>query len=139
MSIYILNKKSNMQKILVVEDDTSIASMYAFKLVHGGYTVKVAHNGEHGLAEAQSFDPDLILLDIRMPIMNGDKMLEVMRATEWGSSIRVIILTNISKDEAPSSLRFLQVDRYIVKAHQTPGQVLEIIEEILPPMASKIS
>jgi hypothetical protein len=63
--------------------------------------------------------------------MSGDEMLEKLRATDWGSSIRVVILTNISKDEAPKNLRFLHVDRYVVKAHHTPTQVLEIIKEIL--------
>jgi hypothetical protein len=58
-------------------------------------------------------------------------MLEKLRATDWGSSIRVIILTNLSKDEAPHKLRFLNVDRYIVKAHFTPAQVLSTINEVL--------
>jgi hypothetical protein len=54
-----------------------------------------------------------------------------LRATDWGSSIRVLILTNISKDEAPQALRFLRVDRYIVKAHHTPSQVIGIVHEVL--------
>jgi len=49
-------------------------------------------------------------------------MLEKLRGTDWGSSIHVIILTNLSKDEAPHKLRFLNVDRYIVKAHSTPAR-----------------
>lgn len=63
--------------------------------------------------------------------MNGDEMLEKLRQTDWGSKIRVIILTNISRDEAPKNLGLLNVDRYIVKAHHTPQQVLDIINEIL--------
>ncbi len=66
-----------------------------------------------------------------MPVMNGDEMLEKLRQTDWGSKIRVIILTNISRDEAPKNLGLLNVDRYIVKAHHTPQQVLDIINEIL--------
>jgi CheY-like chemotaxis protein len=66
-----------------------------------------------------------------MPIMNGDEMLERLRSTNWGKDIKVIILTNISKDEAPSNLRFLDVERYIVKAHHTPQQVIDIIQEVL--------
>jgi DNA-binding NarL/FixJ family response regulator len=66
-----------------------------------------------------------------MPVMPGDEMLEKMRRTDWGSTIRVIVLTNISRDEAPRSLSLLNVDRYIVKAHHTPAQVLDIINEIL--------
>jgi hypothetical protein len=54
-----------------------------------------------------------------------------MREQEWGADARVIILTNLSKDEAPSVLRFLSVDRYIVKAHHTPKQIVDIVDEIL--------
>jgi len=79
----------------------------------------------------RSFAPDLLLLDLLMPGMNGDEMLELMRAEEWGASVRVIILTNISRSEAPMTLRFLSVDRYAVKAHHTPSQIVEIIYEVL--------
>ncbi len=68
-----------------------------------------------------------------MPIMTGDEMLVKMRSSEWGSHIRVIILTNISRDEAPSKLRLLNVDRYIVKAHTTPSQLANTVSELLSP------
>ncbi len=117
--------------IEVVEDENAIATMYRLKLELSGYRVKVASNGEEGLAIARHDHPDLILLDLRMPIMSGDQMLAKLRATKWGSNIRVIILTNISKNEAPHELRFFHVDRYIVKAHHTPSQVLAIVQEVL--------
>ena len=119
------------QKILIVEDEESIREMYAFKLKSTEFEVKTAVNGRAGLEVAKSWLPDLILLDIMMPIMPGDKMLEYLRESNWGADIRVIILTNISKSEAPSVLRFLNVDRYIVKAHTTPSEVLKLIEEVL--------
>ena len=118
-------------KILIVEDDVQIRQIYEFKLENSGFEVLSAMNGEMGLIEARAFTPDLILLDLRMPVMNGDIMLEHLRAEEWGADMRVIILTNISKDEAPRSLGFLGVDRYVVKAHHTPSQVVEIVREVL--------
>lgn len=117
-------------KILVVEDDSSIVAMYQFKLEHEGYTVKTAGNGKIALETLATFRPDIILLDLKMPVMSGDVMLKKLRQEPWGHTIRVIILTNISKDEAPQKLRLLGVDRYVVKAHHTPKQVVEIIEEV---------
>lgn len=128
MSKYMANTQT---KVAIIEDDQSIIDIYKFKLEHEGFAVAVALDGKEGLSVVKDFAPDLILLDLRMPIMNGDVMLEQLRATEWGSAIHVIILTNISKDEAPARLRLLHVDRYIVKAHHTPQQVVDIIEEVL--------
>lgn len=121
----------NKQKILIVEDEQVIAQMYLFKLESEGFIVKVASNGKEGLAAVSEFAPDLILLDLRMPVMSGDEMLERLRTSKIGSEIKVIILTNISKDEAPTRLRFLDVDRYVVKAHHTPKQIVDIIREVL--------
>lgn len=119
------------KKIAIIEDDAPIAEMYKMRLSREGCITQIAVNGEQGLELSKEFLPDLILLDIRMPIMSGDEMLEKLRATSWGSNIRVIILTNLSKDEAPPVLRLLHVDRYIVKAHYTPSQVVEIVKEVL--------
>jgi DNA-binding response OmpR family regulator len=119
------------KKIIVIEDDYAIAAMYVFKLRASGYDVATAYNGEDGLALAGSFFPDLILLDLMMPIMNGDQMLQKLRETDWGAPMRVIILTNLSKDEAPHGLRLLNVDRYIVKAHHTPSQVVDVVKDVL--------
>lgn len=118
-------------KIAVIEDDTPIRELYRAKLELAGYDVRAAADGHTGLELAKEFRPQLLLLDIRMPHMNGDEMLIKLREQEWGADMRVIILTNLSKDEAPSILRFLGVDRYIVKAHHTPQQIVEIIDEIL--------
>ncbi len=120
-------------KVLVVDDDMDLQFLYRHKLEQAGVTVFSAGNGEIGLELAEKEKPDLILLDLMMPVMSGDVMLTKLRETDWGSGIRVVILTNLSKDEAPQILRFLHVDRYIVKAHHTPAQVVEIVSEILDP------
>jgi len=118
-------------KILVVEDDSAIRELYSIKLNREGFEAFAAIDGRDGLQKAEEIKPDLILLDLRMPVMTGDEMLFKLRETDWGSAIRVIILTNISKTEAPLSLRFLHVDRYIVKVHHTPAQVVEMVKEVL--------
>lgn len=122
---------SQQRRILIVEDDEAIRHLYDLKLQKEGYQTRSAVNGLLGLRTAKEFKPDLILLDLRMPVMSGDEMLLKLRESEWGSDIRVIILTNISKTEAPHSLRFLHVDRYIVKVHTTPAQVVEMVNETL--------
>lgn len=127
------NTKPRQLKIAVIEDDLPICQMYEFKLKLSGYDVRAAHDGKEGLELCKEFKPDMILLDIRMPVMNGDEMLEKVRSKNWGANMRVIILTNISRDEAPMNLRLLNVDRYIVKAHHTPSQVINIIREVLEP------
>jgi DNA-binding response OmpR family regulator len=120
-----------MKKILIVEDDKQIAEMYKFKIANSGYDVKCSYDGKQGLEIAELFRPDLIMLDLRMPVMSGDEMLEILRTKDWSKNIKVIVLTNISKDEAPSKLRLLGVDRYIVKAHHTPSQIVQIITEVI--------
>jgi len=118
-------------KAIIVEDDHDLLFMYKHRLKREGYEVETAVNGEEGLSKIKDFNPDIILLDLRMPVMDGAEMLARLRSHDWGSNARVVILTNISKDEAPASLRFLHVDRYVVKAHHTPSQVVSIVNEIL--------
>lgn len=122
---------SNMTKIAIVEDEPAICEMYRFKLDKSGFTVFTAHNGQEGFDLCETEKPDLVLLDLKMPVMTGEEMLKKLRKTPWGADIRVIILTNISKDEAPHNLRLLNVDRYVVKAHYTPAQVVDIVRETL--------
>ena len=118
-------------KIGIIEDDASIQRMYQLKLELSGFAVQTANNGVEGLELVQTFQPHLILLDLYMPQMNGDEMLQKLRENAWGANVRVIVLTNISRDEAPSILRFLHVDRYIVKAHSTPAQVIQSVRDVL--------
>lgn len=118
-------------KIAIIEDELPIQSMYRLKLEREGFEVATANNGHEGLQLAESWQPDLILLDLRMPVMSGDEMLVRLRAKEWGASMRVIVLTNISRSEAPQALRFLNVDCYVVKAQYTPTQVVAMVRNTL--------
>ena len=118
-------------KITIVEDDTAIREMYKLKLQAAGFVVSTANDGASALHVLEHEVPDLILLDIRLPHLPGNEVLKRVRDTDWGENIKCIVLTNISKDEAPAEFRFLNIDRYIVKVHYTPTQVLEIINEVL--------
>ena len=118
-------------KVGIIEDEASILELYRLKLTMEGFEVATAVNGAKGFHMLDEFRPQLALVDIRMPGMNGDEMLAKLRATDWGAEMRVIVLTNLSKDEAPTILRFLNIDRYIVKAHYTPAQVVTTVREVL--------
>src|SRR3989344_7198829 len=118
-------------KVAIIEDDLAISQMYRIKFEADGYEVETAENGKLGLALAEKMQPDIILLDLMMPEMTGDQMLAAMRKTEWGKNIKVVILTNVTKDEAAEGLDDLGVEDYIIKAFYTPQQVIDMIETIL--------
>jgi two-component system response regulator ArlR len=117
-----------MQKIAIIEDDQAIAQMYRIKFETEGYEVETASNGRLGLELAGSMRPDIILLDLMMPEMNGDEMLTKLRKTSWGKDIKVIILTNMGEQEAPEGVKHQDVRRFIVKAEMTPRQVAEMVK-----------
>ncbi|MEI9913439.1 MAG: response regulator [Candidatus Saccharibacteria bacterium] len=96
-----------MAKIAIIEDDQAISQMYRFKFEGEGYDVETAENGRIGLELAEKMKPDVILLDLMMPEMTGDQMLEKMRTTSWGKNIKVIILTNMGEQEIQIRLRSL--------------------------------
>jgi two-component system sensor histidine kinase/response regulator len=120
-----------MSKVAIIEDDQAISQMYRIKFETEGFEVETAENGRLGLELAEKMRPDIILLDLMMPEMNGHEMLTKLRATSWGKGIKVIILTNVGEQEAPTGLDKLNVRRFIVKAEMTPRQVAEMVKQEL--------
>jgi DNA-binding response OmpR family regulator len=120
-----------MPKVAIIEDDQAISQMYRFKFEAEGYTVETAENGKLGLELADKMRPDIILLDLMMPEMTGDEMLEQLRKTDWGKQVKVIILTNMGEQEIPPKVRELNVSDVILKADMTPRQVAEIVQKTL--------
>lgn len=117
-----------MPKIAIIEDDQAISQMYRIKFEAEDFEVETADNGKLGLGLIEKMQPDIILLDLMMPEMNGDEMLKKLRTTDWGKTTPVIILTNMGEQEAPPILRELGVRRFIVKAEMTPRQVAEMVK-----------
>jgi DNA-binding response OmpR family regulator len=120
-----------MTKIAIIEDDTVINQMYRMKFEANGFEVQLADNGKRGVAMVEEIKPDLILLDLQMPNMNGAEALKEIREHDWGKSIPVIVLTNLGEEEAPKSLKDLGIHSYIVKADLTPSQVVSRVKEAL--------
>lgn len=120
-----------MPKIAIIEDDRTILEMYTLKFQAEGFTVYRAVDGQEGLQVLCGTKPDIILLDLMMPVMGGEALLRELRKTDWGKQIPVIIMTNVSKDEAPEGLEALKVADYIIKANSTPHTVLEKVKAVL--------
>ena len=120
-----------MTKIAIIEDDTVINQMYRMKFEADGFEVQLADNGRRGVALVETFQPDLILMDLSMPQMGGAEALAEIRSHDWGKDTPVIILTNLGEEEAPKGLRDLGIHSYIVKADLTPRQVVSRAKEAL--------
>lgn len=117
--------------IAIIEDDMAIAHMYRMKFEVEGYNVETAENGKVGLEMLKDIEPDIVLLDLMMPEMNGEEVLKEIRASDWGKDLKVIILTNMGEQEAPDSIRELGVQSFIVKAEMTPKEVASFVENEL--------
>jgi DNA-binding response OmpR family regulator len=122
---------ANKSKIAIIEDDQAISQMYRIKFESEGYTVETAENGVLGLELVEKMKPDIILLDLMMPEMNGDEMLSKLRKTTWGKDIKVVILTNVGEQEIPESVQKMNASAFILKADMTPRQVVEVIKKQL--------
>lgn len=118
-------------KIAIIEDDAVISEMYRMKFEAEGYDVQIANNGKLGVELVEQMKPDIILLDLQMPEMNGDEALKEIRKHDWGKNTTVMVLTNLGEEEAPKEIRALGIHSYIVKADLTPRQVAERVKEAL--------
>lgn len=120
-----------MTKIAIIEDDPVINQMYRMKFESEGFEVEVAENGLKGVEIIKQFQPDIALLDLQMPQMNGDEALVEIRKLPNGKELPIMILTNLGEEEAPKSLRSLGIHSYIVKADLTPKQVVQRVQAAL--------
>lgn len=118
-------------KIAIIEDDGVIRQMYRMKFEGEGFEVETAENGKDGVALVHHMKPDIILLDMHMPEMDGVAALAKIRHEPWGKDIPVIVLTNLGEEESPKHLRSLGISGYIVKADFTPRQVVARVKEAL--------
>lgn len=121
-----------MAKILVVEDDQILVHMYQNLLQNHGHDVTVVGDGEKGLKHALEDHPDLILLDIRMPKMDGMTMLKQLRQDSWGKTAKVIMLTNLDAiDKVLQGVIDNHPTYYLIKANNPPEKVLEKVQDVL--------
>ncbi len=120
-----------MAKILIIEDDQLVARMYAQAFKSGGLEVVAAADGKKGLSEARSVKPDLILLDIMMPEMNGIAVLRALKADASTKSIPVVILTNLAGTQDAEKAKSEGAEAYLVKSQYKPREVVEKVRSFL--------
>ncbi|MEK7131286.1 MAG: response regulator [Patescibacteria group bacterium] len=118
-------------KILIVEDDLELLEVLKKKFAMEKFEVLEAINGKTGLVEAFQHHPDLILLDIVMPVMDGMTMLKKLRADSWGKNVFVILLTNLSDESKVAEAMQHSVFDYLVKADWKIDDVVKKVRERL--------
>lgn len=120
-------------KIVIVEDNASLADIYKIRLEMIGYTCFTAHDGITALQTIERELPALVLLDLMVPKVAGDQILELMRASEWGKKIKVLIISNLNEADAPAGLRALGIEGYAVKANLSDDMLDKLVDAILKP------
>jgi len=117
--------------ILVVEDEGSLRKALTLKLTRHGYHVLEAENGQVGLDQALKHHPDIILLDIIMPIMDGITMFHELRKDDWGKSAKVLILTNLSDHEKMAIATEKKSYGYLIKSDWKIEDLMKKVRETL--------
>lgn len=123
-------------KVLIIEDDQFYAKIYRKKFEVEGHQVESCPDGEEGFETAKKFLPDVILLDIMMPKMDGFEVLDKLRAEPHTAQIPVVMMTNLSTEEDKAKAQQKGATLYIVKSDLTPSQVTTAIKAALPESKS---
>ncbi|EKD58513.1 MAG: hypothetical protein ACD_56C00110G0006 [uncultured bacterium] len=120
------------KKILIVEDDIFIRDIYKVRFEQEGFEVVAAENGIVGLEKLQQgVNPEIILLDIVMPGLDGISVLKKLKANDQWKDIPVIMLTNISEREKVNESIELGIKDYLIKSHFTPSEVVQKVNSLL--------
>ncbi len=122
---------SNKKTILLVEDDIFVSDIYQTKLGQEGFQVLVAENGMEAVRKLEKSIPDLILLDIVMPYMDGMEVLRKIKEKKEWKDIPVVLLTNLSDKERVDEGMGLGASDYLIKSHFTPSEVVAKVRSLL--------
>jgi len=120
-----------MRKILLVEDDEFIIDIYKQKLEQDGFSVEVAQDGEEALRKVKSIKPDLLILDIVLPNIDGWEIIKSIKKDEELKGLKIIALTNLKQKEDIKRGQSLGITGYFVKANYTPSQIVKEVKKIM--------
>lgn len=126
-----VKKPASRPRILLVEDDAFLIGIYATKLELEGFDVLQAKDGEAGLQAVQKELPDIILLDILMPKLDGFQVLEALKKDAKTKKIPVVLLSNLGQKDDVERGRALGATDYLIKAHFVPSETVQKIKHIL--------
>lgn len=120
-----------LQHILIVEDERTLNEAYQTILRTAGYEVTTAYNGEEALRAAAEREPDLILLDLRMPHMDGLGFLRAYNLRQAHPNVKVVIFSNYDMQKEIDEAYAQGADRYILKAWASPNELLQVVKDTL--------
>jgi len=112
-------------RVLIIEDEIDIREAIAEAITEAGFIVTTAENGATGLQKALTEHPDLILLDIVMPIMDGHEVLKKLRQDAWGKQARVVMLTSMDDVKNIATAHEGVIADYIIKAHSSLDDIVK--------------
>lgn len=122
---------STTQTILVVEDEQALNEAYQTILRKEGYTVRAAYGGAEALEITTSIEPDLILLDLRMPSMSGIEFLREYRAPANHPTVKILVFSNLDTQKEIDEAYELGAHRYMLKAWASPNELVKLVKEML--------
>lgn len=122
---------ANSEKILLVDDDMTLHEMYAERLRAEGYVIVSAYDGEEAIEKAYKENPDLILLDIMMPKINGIDVMKKLREDDETKGIPIILLTALVQEINKIKDMMQPYDSYLIKSEIMPQEVIKTIEKSL--------
>jgi len=122
------------KSILIVEDDALLVDIYSTKLQLSGFEVRVVDNGDKVFAEVKEKKPDLVLLDIVLPHMDGWDILQRLNTMDEMKDVPIVMLSNLGqKEEVEKGLR-LGAAKYLIKAHYTPSEIVKEVIKFVEPL-----
>ena len=121
--------KSN-SKILIIEDDVALNYAYKTILTTAGYTVSTAFNGEEALEVAMQHHPDIIFLDLRMPVMDGIDFLKQYQPKQQHPDVHIVVFSNYDMQAEVDEAYSLGAERYVLKAWASPKELLKIVKDL---------
>lgn len=119
------------KKVCIIDDDEHIREIYMVKFNREGFDVSVACDGKEGLRVIHEVRPDIILLDLQMPVMNGMEVLAELRRDETVRGIPIIIMSNVDNEDAFRAVGKFDTRFYLVKSLITPQKVVDHVREVL--------